>query len=176
MRTLVRWQPVRDITVVRRQLDQLFDELSHLNFETPFIKPRDLGATWIPAIELHNHDTEVVLRVELPGVDAKDLDVQVTREAVVIAGEYRSEQTDAQTLVRSEFRYGKFRRVVPLRVAVQNDQVKADFRNGVLTLTLPKVQGDRPQVVKLNLGDTQAQALPVDATPTAVDATTATAE
>lgn len=174
MRTLVRWQPVRDITVVRRQLDQLFEELSHLNFETPFIKPRDLGTTWIPAIELYDNGSELVLRVELPGINAKDLDVQVTREAVVIAGEYHSEQkTDEQNLLRSEFRYGKFRRVVPLRTAVQNDHVKAEFLNGVLSLTLPKVQADRPQVVKLNLGDTHA--LPTDALKTVVDPTTDTA-
>jgi len=154
MRTLIRWQPRREFDLVRRQLDQLFDEIS--NFDSALVKPRDLGlreggAAWTPAIELNDVGAELVLRAEVPGVDAEHLDVQVSRDAVAIQGEYRSEQkTDEQGRFRSEFRYGNFRRVIPLRVPVQNDQVQAELKDGILTLTLPKVAPAKA-VVKLNL-------------------------
>lgn len=156
MRTLNRWQPRREFDIVRRQLDQLFDEISHINFDLALVKPRELGsrergAAWMPAIELNDAGAALVLRAEVPGVDAEHLDVQVSRDAVVIQGEYRSEQkTDEQGRFRSEFRYGNFRRVIPLRIPVQNDQVQAELKDGILILTLPKVAPEKA-VVKLNL-------------------------
>ncbi|HEY9750985.1 MAG TPA: Hsp20/alpha crystallin family protein, partial [Allocoleopsis sp.] len=151
MRTLNRWQPRREFDIVRRQLDQLFDEISHINFDSALVKPRELGAAWMPAIELNDAGAALVLRAEVPGVDAEHLDVQVSRDAVIIQGEYRSAQkTDEQGRFCSEFRYGNFRRVIPLRVPVQNDQVQAELKDGILTLTLPKVASEKA-VVKLNL-------------------------
>lgn len=147
---LIRWQPWQEMEALRRQFDQLFDEIAPVSRDA---FPPSMGkSAWAPAIELKSTDTELVLRTELPGIEAKDLDVQVTREAVAISGEYRTEhKTEEGRLLRSEFRYGNFHRVIPLPVVVQNDAVKADFTNGVLTLTLPKVDADRPKVVKLNL-------------------------
>jgi len=145
---LIRWQPWQEMETLRRQFDQLFYDLAP-------VQPNGEASTrntWAPAIELKSNDTELILRAELPGIAAENLDIQVTREAVAIAGEYRSEtKSEENHIVRSEFRYGSFRRVVPLPVEVQNDQVKAEFGDGVLTLTLPKIQATRPNVVKVNL-------------------------
>lgn len=145
--TLIRWQPWQEVESLSRQLDQLFADF------TPVSRTASpVSKTWTPAIELKATDTDFVLRAELPGIDAKDLDIQVTREGVSIAGEYRAEtKHEDGKFFRSEFRYGSFRRVVPLPVAIQNDQVKADFADGILTLTLPKAVSDRPKVVKVNL-------------------------
>ena len=162
---LVRWQPWQEIDALRRQFDQLFDDIVPSN-STASLTNRNL---WQPAIELKNTDAAVILRAELPGVDAQDLNVQVTRDAVSIAGEYRSKaKTEDARFVRSEFRYGSFHRVVPLPSAVKNDQVKAEFKDGILTLTLPKVSADRPQVVKINLNPANsAAALESDNSPAA---------
>jgi HSP20 family protein len=147
--TLMHWQSWSDIDSIRHQFDQLFDELA------PLARPgliKGNRATWSPAIEVKATEAEVIVRAELPGIDGKDLDVQVTRESVSISGEYKSEtKSEDHQVYRSEFRYGSFRRVVPLPSAVQNDQVKADFKDGILTLTLPKVEADRPKVVKVDL-------------------------
>lgn len=154
--SLVRWQPWQEMETLRRQLDQLFDDLAPIS-RTNFPIERKV---WSPAIELKTTDADVILRAELPGIDAKDLDVQVAREAVVIAGEYRTEtKTEENKVFRSEFRYGNFRRVVPLPVEVQNDKVQAEFKDGILTLTLPKVEADRHKVVKINLGGEAAPAI-----------------
>ncbi|MBD2019845.1 Hsp20/alpha crystallin family protein [Leptolyngbya sp. FACHB-36] len=157
--------PWQEMAALTRQLDHVFADL------TPATETRK---PWAPAIELKQTDSEVVLRAELPGIDAKDLEVNVTREAVSISGEYRSEnKTEDQHVFRSEFRYGSFRRVVPLPVEVQNTEVTAEFKDGVLTLTLPKAD-DR--AVKVNLpGTTDAPAVESTETATA-DATTETTE
>lgn len=148
---LIRWEPFREVEILRHQIDRLFDDLTPANPQ-----PADSQAhtAWAPAIEMKNSDSGIVLRAEIPGVEAKDLDIQVTREAVSISGEHRYEKrTEERNNFRSEFRYGKFRRVVPLPAQVRNDQVKADFRDGILTLNLPKVEDERRKVVKINLGE-----------------------
>ncbi|MBW4518199.1 MAG: Hsp20/alpha crystallin family protein [Scytolyngbya sp. HA4215-MV1] len=139
------WQPFRQIETLRHQLDQVFDELTHTtNSQTE----------WMPAVELKDAGDHLVLKAQLPGMTAKDLDVQVMREAVALSGEHRYEQkSEEKGYFHSEFRYGKFQRVIPLPIAVQNDQVQADFKDGILTLTLPKVAEARNQVFKVNLAD-----------------------
>ena len=143
---LIRWQPFQEMETLRRQMDQMFDEITGSN--------RTHQMTWQPAIELQDTGDNVILRAEIPGIEGKDLDVRVTREAVAITGEHHYEKkAEEKGFFRSEFRYGKFGRVIPLPVAVQNDQVKADFTNGILTLTLPKVEAAKNRVVKLNVAE-----------------------
>lgn len=148
---LIRWQPFQEFETLRRQMDRVFDELATSDSAT---MPTN---AWKPAIELQDAQDNLVLRAELPGLDAKDIDVHVTREAVVITGENRYEnKTEDRNFFHSEFRYGKFQRVISLPVAIQNNEVKADLTNGILTLTLPKVTEARRTVVKVNLGENQA--------------------
>ena len=143
---LMRWQPYQEMTTLRRQLDNMFNEMANVNPKSQI--------TWKPAVELKETEDNVVLRAEIPGVEGKDLDIQVSKEAVSISGEHRYEkQAEEKGLFRTEFRYGKFQRVLALPVAVQNDQVQAEFKDGILTLTLPKVAEARNKVVKVNLTD-----------------------
>ncbi|MGV0026606.1 Hsp20/alpha crystallin family protein [Phormidesmis priestleyi] len=157
--TMMRWQPWQEMDSVRRQLDRMFDDFAPLREAMKISEP-----TWTPAVELSSNDTEFVLRAQLPGIEAKDVDVQVGRNAIALSGEHKFEnKTEENGYFRSEFRYGKFQRVIPLPAAVQNDQVTADFKDGVLTLTLPRIQAVKPSVVKVNLtgADTNA-ALPAE--------------
>lgn len=143
--TLLRWQPMSEMEVLRRQMDRIFGEIP--NFD------RQDRANWQPAIELQDTEESLILRSLLPGIEAKDLDIRVTKEAVAISGEHHP-----QKYLRSEFRYGKFQRIIALPAAVQNDRVNAEFKDGILTLTLPKVIDERRKVVKVNL--TEATASP----------------
>ncbi len=146
---LIRWQPFHEMESLRRQMDQLFDEFAGMSRETS-------STTWAPAIELKDENDHLVLRAEIPGVEGKDLDIQVAREAVSISGEHRYEKkTEEKGFYRSEFRYGNFQRTIPLPVPVENDKVQADFKNGILTLTLPKAEEVRRKVFKVNLGNGQ---------------------
>lgn len=157
---LVRyWQPWKEMDLMRQQFDQLFNEMT---------RSPESQTAWRPAIELKDAGDHLIVRAELPGIEAKDLNVEVTKEAVSITGEHRYEQkTESKGFFRSEFRYGQFRRVVPLPVAVQNDQVQANYQDGILTLTLPKVAEVRNQVVKVNLTQSSQTEQPAAEQPTA---------
>jgi HSP20 family protein len=145
---LVRWQPFREIESMQRQMDRLFDSMTSTG-EGSF----NGGISFMPAVEMNETSDAIHLKLEVPGLEAKDLDVQVTKEAVSISGERKSEsKTEENGVTRSEFRYGSFRRVIPLPAQIQNDKVEAEFKNGVLTLNLPKAEEEKNKVVKVNLG------------------------
>ncbi len=138
-------QPFTEIETIRQELDKVFGQLT---------ATKDYSeATWMPAVELLDVGDNFLLKAQLPGIDPKDIDVQVSREAVSLTGERKSEHKEQRSgYVRSEFRYGKFHRVLPLPAHIQNEQVQAEYKDGILTLTLPKVQEARHKVVKINLG------------------------
>ncbi|APB34128.1 small heat shock protein (HSP20) family protein [Gloeomargarita lithophora Alchichica-D10] len=146
---LVRWNdPFRDLETMRRQMDRLFDEMIRRDEEPPVNR----GVDWIPAVELKDTPEALILKVEIPGVEKENLDVSVTRSAVQIAGEHRFEnQDEAKGAVRTELRYGRFQRVIALPVPVAHDQSQADYRNGILVLTLPKAAEVKTQVFKPTL-------------------------
>lgn len=161
---LIRWQPMQEMEALRRQMDRVVEEMVDVK--------REAQVTWQPAVELQDTEENIILRAQIPGVEAKDLDINVAKAAVAVAGERRYENKDSKRgYFRSEFRYGKFQRVITLPVAVQNDQVKAQFKDGILTLTLPKVTEARRQVVKVNLADTTTASV----APNQAENTTATA-
>ena len=97
------------------------------------------GFIRVPAAELQETDDAILLLLELPGLDAKDLDIQVTEDAVHISGERKSKtKTENNGTTKSEFYYSKFQRVIPLSARIQNTNVTADYKDGILNLTLPK--------------------------------------
>jgi HSP20 family protein len=140
--TLVRWNPWREIDTLQR----LFEDtrVPSALFER--------GGIRVPAAELHETEDAIHLKVELPGMSAKDLDVQVTEKAVSISGERKEEtKTEDNGTTKSEFYYGKFQRVIPLPARVQNTNVTADYKDGILNLTLPKTEAEKNKVVKVSL-------------------------
>lgn len=150
---LVRWQPFAEMASLRHQMDRMFDELAGISNQS--------STSWTPAIEIQDREDSLVVRAEIPGVEAKDLDIQVAREAVAISGEHRYEnKAQEQGFFRTELRYGSFQRTIPLPVVVENNQVQAEFKDGILQLTLPKAQEARHKVVKINLGGDNKETLP----------------
>jgi HSP20 family protein len=155
---IVRWQPLYELNTLSREMNRLFEQLPQLNVDTPDLLNQGNG--WVPAVEVKETESEIVLRAEVPGLRAENLDVQVTRSAVSISGEHRYEkQAEDKGYFHSEFRYGKFQRIVPLPSKVENEQVKAEFKDGILTLTLPKAADERRQVFRVNLSQPQPDQL-----------------
>jgi HSP20 family protein len=149
--SLMRWQPLKELDTLRQQMNHLFDEWMHLP-STPRLF-RNLGSVNnLPAIELKETDADLILMFAVPGMDAKDLDIQVSENAVSIVGEYKEEKLgESKGIFHSEFSYGEFQRIVPLPVNVKHEQVKAEFKDGVVTLTLPKADAAKRNVVKVDL-------------------------
>ncbi|MDX2272030.1 MAG: Hsp20/alpha crystallin family protein [Cyanobacteriota bacterium] len=142
---LIRWEPFREVDEIQREMNRLFERLAPAT-------TRENGVHFIPAAEMQETTEALHLKLEIPGIDAKDLDIQVTTEAVSIAGERKSEiKTEEKGMTRTEFRYGRFQRVIPLNVRIQNDKVQADYKDGILTLTLPKAEAEKNRVVKVSI-------------------------
>ncbi|HEY9600792.1 MAG TPA: Hsp20/alpha crystallin family protein [Allocoleopsis sp.] len=144
---LIRWEPFREIDSLQREMNHLFDTLTR-----PPANGENFGATFMPAAEMHESPEAIHLRLEVPGMKAEDLDVQVTAESVSISGERQEEtKTEEKGVTRTEFRYGRFQRVIPLSTRIQNDKVQAEYKNGILSLTLPKAEVEKTKVVKVNI-------------------------
>ena len=144
---IVRWNPLSEIEILRHQMDKMFDEM--IGFDNSSNASQD---AWKPAIELIDSENNLTLRAEVPGIEAKNLDVNASREAVTIRGEnrYKKEAQD-KGYFRSGFRYGKFERTIKLPVPIDNNNIDASFKDGILTLTLPKAEEARNRVVKVSL-------------------------
>lgn len=140
----MRWQPFDDMETLRRQIDDIFDDVETL---IPQGK-----AYWQPVIALTDTPEYLVLQVQLPGLDPRSIDIQATRKAVRLTGEQPCpEQESRNKLLYSEFAYGKFQRLVNLPVEINPDQVQADYRNGLLLLLLPKAEHERRYTIKVNV-------------------------
>jgi len=131
------YSPFLEINSVQRQIDQLFQEV----LPTTSLVSR-------PPVEISVNEDSVQLKIELPGVDIKDIDVEVSKQMVAINGQ-RQRPAEVEN---SEFYYGKFSRLITLPVEVQNSQVTANYQDGILYLTLPKAAAEKNKVVKVNLG------------------------
>ncbi len=142
--SLIRWEPFREIDSLQREMNRLFDTI------TP-TTGKELE-TFIPPAELHETPEAFQIKLEVPGMEAKDLDIEVTADSVAIAGERKSEtKTEEKGYKRTEFRYGQFRRVIPLTARVQNEKVEAEYKDGILSLNLPKAESEKTKVVKVNV-------------------------
>jgi HSP20 family protein len=146
---LVRYNPWHELNTLQRQMNRLFEEtrVPSTVFEKGFMR--------VPPAELNETADVIDLKLEIPGIEAKDLDVQVTKNAVYVSGDRKSQtKTEDKGMTKSEFRYGKFQRVIPLSVEIDNTNVTAEYKDGILHLTLPKTQQEQNKVVKVNLEPT----------------------
>jgi HSP20 family protein len=147
---LVRLAPFSELEGLHQEMNRLFDSLKP-SAQTSAQRGFE-GLAFNPLAELRDMPEHIELKLELPGLEAKDLDIQVTSKSVSISGERRSQsETQENGVTRSEFRYGQFSRVLPLPARVINDQTKAEYKDGVLTLTLPKAEGDKQATFKVEV-------------------------
>ena len=139
------WNPVQETETLSRQLDRLFNDVMGID-ETSDV------TTWTPAVELVDRGDALVFTSYLPGISADDVDIQVTRDSVLITGQRkRPKLEEGHRAIYSYVRYGQFRRMVELPYEVQNTDVDASFEHGLLTLVLPKSEAEKNKVVKLSL-------------------------
>ena len=144
---LTRYNPWPEMSSLQRQLNHLFDDLV-----TPAKWDDFPSLSKVPAAELTETLEALHLKLEVPGMEASDLDIQVTADSVSISGERKEEsQSEEKGVTRSEFRYGSFSRVIPLPVEIDNTNITAEYQDGILNLTLPKVEEEKTQVVKVNV-------------------------
>lgn len=126
------------------RLASLQDELDQL-FESPL-------TGWVPALDVQEDKDKFMIRAELPGLKREDIDVSLQDGALVISGERQSEKIEEGVEVhRQERFYGKFQRALTLPEPVVADKVKADYKDGVLTVTLPKTEEAKPRKIDVSV-------------------------
>jgi HSP20 family protein len=140
--SLVRRGNMRDIRTMRDLMDRFMED-----FYTPGFGLEEIGA---PTLDMYQTEDDLVVKVALPGLKPEDIQISVTGDVLTLKGEFKEEQENknANYHIR-ERRYGSFSRSIPLPVPVKSDNAKADFENGILTITLPKTEDIRPKTISV---------------------------
>jgi HSP20 family protein len=146
MNSITHGGPFQNLSTLQEQVDRLF--------ESKFQGRGDDSAltTWAPAVDIYETENDLVLRADLPGIDEKDLDVRVENNMLTIRGERKFEQQGKEdNCLRIERTYGSFSRSFGLPNSVNREAIKAEYKNGVLTVELPKHAESKHKQVKVNV-------------------------
>jgi len=144
--SITRWDTSGGLSGLQEQVNRLF--------ESAFPRRSDNSAltTWAPAVDIYETENELVVKADLPEVSEKDLDVRVENNMLSIRGERKFEQkVEEENYLRVERTYGTFSRSFSLPNTISTEAIKADYKNGVLTVTLPKRAESKPKQVKVNV-------------------------
>jgi len=141
-----RWDPFRGVGVgdIQTEVNRLFDNFSGRT-------KAGADPTWLPAVDIHETKDDIVLSFDIPGVSEKDVQVSITGDLLTVRGERRFERESSDSYHRVERLYGRFERSVQLPMVVQTDKVKASYRDGVLTIHLPKAEEVKPREIKIDV-------------------------
>jgi HSP20 family protein len=157
MATLERWEPFRG-SFGDTQLNRLFsDFFGRANQEHNL-------TSWAPAVDIYEGENELVVKADLPEVKPEELDIRVENNILTIRGERKFEnmaregKQGEKNYLRVERSYGTFSRSFSLANSVNSEAIKADYRDGVLTLTIPKREEAKPKQIQVNVGAQAAAA------------------
>ncbi len=138
-RVPVRREESYPLQSLQQEMNRLFDEFFNRLNLTPFRMLEEQWDVFSPRVNVVENDKQVKVSAELPGLDEKDIDVSLSNNVLTISGEKKEETEDrGKNYYCMERSYGSFRRSIPLPCEVDSDKADATFKNGVLTITLPK--------------------------------------
>jgi len=145
--TLTQWEPFRRASTLQDQVNRLFGNVLERSAEESNL------TSWAPAVDIYETEQELVVKADLPEVDPKDLDIRVENNILTIRGERKFEKkVNEDNYLRVERAFGAFSRSFSLANTVNSEAIKADYQNGVLTLTIPKREEAKPKQIKVNVG------------------------
>ncbi|MCX7913206.1 MAG: Hsp20/alpha crystallin family protein [Thermodesulfovibrionales bacterium] len=150
--SVIKWSAVKELDEMRREIDKLFDE-----FFAPFaqrrigyLKPK--AETITPVVEMYDRGTDLVVRVDLPGVNKEDIDISIMNETLTIKGEFKKpEDVKEESYYIKEKLYGNFSRSLLLPNDVDKDRVTAIMKNGVLELIFAKKEEAKAKEIKIEI-------------------------
>jgi HSP20 family protein len=153
MRTMNRLElPFRGVTTLQEQINRVIGDMVGRTGEESNLTP------WAPAVDIYETEHELVVKADLPDVNPQDLDIHVENNILTIRGERKFEnKVKEENYLRIERSYGSFSRTFSLANSVNSEAIKADYQNGVLTLSIPKREEAKPKQIKVNVA-TQAKA------------------
>lgn len=158
--SLIRWNPARDLTTwsvadilpdlsqMQREMNRLFDSF----FRGGQLDDGSFGPFWAPAVDIVEQDDAYIVEAELPGLTKDDVKISLEGNILTIRGEKKREQTkEGRNYHRTERSYGSFMRSFTLPTSVRSDKIEATYRNGILTINLPKVEEAKPKTIEVKV-------------------------
>ncbi len=143
---ITRWDPFREVVALQNRVNNLFREMNE--GDSPLTT-----ASFVPAVDIYEDPKRVVLKLEVPGIEEKDLDVRVENNTLTVKGERKFEKEEKEeNFHRIERRYGTFFRSFTLPSTVDSEHINASYTNGILKLELSKKPEAQPKQIKVNVG------------------------
>jgi HSP20 family protein len=147
---IIRWEPFRDLVSLQERMNRIFDDA----FRGARGGEEDwaLGGSWAPAVDIYEQGHDIVLKAELPGVDPKDVDVRVENNVLTLRGERKLDnEVKRENYHRVERSYGAFTRSFTMPNMVDTEKIKAEYKDGVLRVSLPKKDEAKPKQISINV-------------------------
>ena len=154
MKSLVRWQPFQELTSLQRQMNRLFESFGGRTSLTPF--EEDLSAwEFGPPVDIIEDEQKLIFKVEVPGIEEKDIKVEVENNVLTVRGERKLEKDiKEENFRRMERHYGAFARSFSLPPSVDAEKIEANYNDGVLAIQMPKRAEAKPRQIKVNVSKT----------------------
>ncbi len=143
---LIRWDPFRELVGMRQAMDRLL-EGGYVRPSRPLMEWSELAQ---PSLDMYQTAKEVVVKAALPGVNPEDVDIKISGNTLTIKGETKQEEkSEEEDYLCRECHYGSYYRAITLPQAIRGDKAEATFEDGVLTLTIPKTEVEKPKKVEI---------------------------
>jgi HSP20 family protein len=145
---VVKWDPFRDLLSIQDRMNRLFEQTLSRSRADEGIS----ASTWAPAVDIYETSDHIVLKAELPGLSREDIEIHVRDNTLILKGERRfSKDVQEENYLRIERAYGAFQRNFTLPTTIQQDNIRAVFRDGVLEVSLPKGEEARPKKIAIEV-------------------------
>ena len=156
MTLLSRWEPFREFAIMQDRVNRI-NRLSREAYGPEVPEEALTTTSFAPPVDIYEDEHNVVLKLEVPGIDEKDIDVRIDNHTLTVHGERKIEKEEKEeNFRRVERQYGSFTRSFTLPSSVDPGQVSADYNKGVLKITLAKRAEARPKQIKVNVGGERA--------------------
>jgi HSP20 family protein len=150
MATLVRWEPFRELAALQNDMGRLMSSF----LGQGQVNGEDGERSWMPAVDVWETDNELVYAFDIPGISEDEISVEYDDGALTVSGKReRTEHTEDDRFYRYERRFGSFSRTVGLPQGVEEDAIRADYRNGVLEIHVPKPEAPKPRRIQIGSGE-----------------------
>lgn len=148
MMNLVRWNPLSETRALQNRVSRFFDNDF---FPTPWFDNEMTMADWKPAVDIYDNDDSIVIKAELPGVESKNVSVELKDRVLTLKGERSHEkEVKEENYHRKERSFGKFQRSFALPAEVNADNIKADYKDGILNIEIPKPEKKKPKKITVH--------------------------
>jgi len=147
--SMTRWEPFRGLNSLQEQVNRLFEDSV-----TRTRSGQAELASWAPAVDIFETENELVVKADLPDVQEKDIDIRVENNTLTIRGERKfNNEVHEDNYLRVERAYGTFTRSFSLPNTVNTEGIRAEYRNGVLSVRMPKREETKPKQIKISVSE-----------------------